>query len=147
MKNNTSFIFCLKPYVKNGIFEKKIILVKLVFSKRKVIKFHIFHLKIQKQKKGKVEKSKTTQVAFLLKTLCKKGNFERKIILVKLCFFKKKLIKFKFLHKKIKKQKKIENRIRKNFKLTFFVESIMQKTTFGKKVVLLKQCFSKKKLN
>ena len=36
MKNNTSCIFCLKPYVKNGIFEKKIILVKLVFSKKEI---------------------------------------------------------------------------------------------------------------
>ena len=43
MKNNTSCIFCLKAYVKNGIFEKKTILIKLVFSKRKLIKFHIFH--------------------------------------------------------------------------------------------------------
>ena len=43
IKNNTSCIFCLKPYVKNGIFEKKIILVKHVFSKRKLIKFHILH--------------------------------------------------------------------------------------------------------
>ena len=32
-KKNTSCICCSKPYVRNDIFERKIILVKHVFSK------------------------------------------------------------------------------------------------------------------
>ena len=42
-KYNTSCICCLKPNVKNGIFEGKIILVKLVFSKKKLTKLKILH--------------------------------------------------------------------------------------------------------
>ena len=75
MKNNTSCIFCLKPYVKNGIFEKKIILVKLVFSKRKLFKIKFLHKKIKKQKKGEIKNKKTSRFIFLLKTLCKKRHF------------------------------------------------------------------------
>ena len=36
MKNNTSCIFCLKPYVKNGIFEKKNYSSKTCFFKKEI---------------------------------------------------------------------------------------------------------------
>ena len=40
-KNNTSCICCLKPYVRNDIFERRIIQVKHLFSKKKLIKLKI----------------------------------------------------------------------------------------------------------
>ena len=55
-KNKTTKIaFFLKPYVRNGLFERKIILVRHLFSK-KIIKSKILLKKLQKQKKGKTEK-------------------------------------------------------------------------------------------
>ena len=40
-KNNTSCICCLKPYVRNDIFERKTILKKILF--KKIIKLKILH--------------------------------------------------------------------------------------------------------
>ena len=53
--NNKNCIFCLKPYVRNGLFERKIILVRHLFSKKTIIS-KILLKKLQKQKKGKTEK-------------------------------------------------------------------------------------------
>ena len=74
--------FFKKPYVKNGFFERKIILVKLVFSKKNCLKLKFYTKKFKNRKK---EKQKTTQekrknkkqhkLHFLLKTLCKKRHF------------------------------------------------------------------------
>ena len=45
MKNNKIYIFGYKPYVKNDIFGKKIILVKQHFLNKKTIKLKILQKK------------------------------------------------------------------------------------------------------
>ena len=68
-KNNASCLFCHKPYVKNGIFEKKNCSRKK-FSLKKIIKLKILH-----------EKNwiKTTKIEFFVKNLVKNGIFEKLI--------------------------------------------------------------------
>ena len=87
-KNNTSCICCLKPYVRNHIFERKTILEKILFKK---IKLKILHEKNWIRKTNK-------NCIFCQKPYVKNGIFERKTILEKNLF--KKIIKLKILHEK-----------------------------------------------
>ena len=47
-KNNKNIDFCLNPYVKNGIFEKKVTLVKQHFLLKKIFILKISHEKTSK---------------------------------------------------------------------------------------------------
>ena len=63
------YIFGWKPYVKSGIFEKKIILVKQHFLMKKIINLKILHEKNSKTKNVNIENLKTNKFTFLVKNL------------------------------------------------------------------------------
>ena len=72
--NNKNCIFCLKPYVRNGLFERKIILVRHLFSKKQLYR-KFCSKNFKNRKKEKQKNKKQHKLHFLLKTLCKKRHF------------------------------------------------------------------------